>query len=960
LRQRTHIAQKLPKDLESKVESFLKFVIDERKDFVYDLSAIGNMDETPMYFDMPGTSTIDFKGSSWVKNAWDSIKPEMVVKSFKKCGISNAMDGTEDDMLYDELVGGKADSETNLDLSDTTESMLSDYYTDDTWVHNVSNPLLDCCKKGVRCICNLSSCKVPKCAIGFESVLHRKGNTKPGTCCDQYVCQRSEKCASVFCPEQPRKLCPVDSFKLPSTSSNDGCCLLPQECQCHPCPVPQCLANLRARVTNKAQAIPGDCCDSYQCVDDTSVNCSYNEIEYQSNQSWNLDKCTTCTCHEGLTFCKAQNCNATICSWMVIPEGECCPVCKGCMSDSGKLYNNSDIWKENNNCVTCRCDNGQVQCQAEMCSSHCPNPRQIPGRCCPICDESAMSKPLYCPGVKNCTAQCPNGLQSTADNCFLCKCKPEKCFLDCKYGFATNNFGAEICACARPPSLCPSLTSCKKQCTYGYKKSRTGCRKCRCNKCPPFNCTKMCVYGYVINDEGCNICKCRDASHFHNPKLGLPKSDVNSTGRSCLSAEGHHYEDADTWHDGCRLCYCNNGQEMCSLIACPAPRCTNPIIRVGDCCPTCPGTTVMLPNMGKSESCQAANGQYYVEGETWMMDNCTPCICHDSHILCQNQVCPPLLCHYPVKHHNSCCPVCPDSNHDLPNLSKPTPRPCSTENGALFKHLDVWRTGPCQSCTCRYGRIHCFSQMCPITICNKTVLLKGQCCPVCIANDHPGVCLFNGVPYSSSEEWRTENCTECVCSNGESVCIPKPCPQLTCSVMVRPPGQCCPVCFNMSTMTPRDRLPLPTPNLDTGQEKAKDLQIIDGFHIAVAALSVVVFLLLVAVSILIYRFYKQRHSAQWKLRPEEPVKAKRPKSTNLDLQGAMPSFLDHGNAKQYNLGKLVLEKPLVSLESGLVEKTKLTQEGNQNELLNTGLEKERDCYEGDNNFLRSVKLFDDI
>lgn len=72
----------------------------------------------------------------WVKNAWDSIKPEMVVKSFKKCGISNAMDGTEDDMLYDELVGGKADSETNLDLSDTTESMLSDYYTDDTWGSN--------------------------------------------------------------------------------------------------------------------------------------------------------------------------------------------------------------------------------------------------------------------------------------------------------------------------------------------------------------------------------------------------------------------------------------------------------------------------------------------------------------------------------------------------------------------------------------------------------------------------------------------------------------------------------------------------------------------------------------------------------------------------------------------------------------------------------------------------------
>lgn len=140
-------------------------------------------------------------------------------------------------------------------------------------------------------------------------------------------------------------------------------------------------------------------------------------------------------------------------------------------------------------------------------------------------------------------------------------------------------------------------------------------------------------------------------------------------------------------------------------------------------------------------------------------------------------------------------------------------------------------------------------------------------------------------------------------------------------------------------------------------ETPEDLEVIDGYLIAIAIMVVVLVLLLVAVVILIYRLYKQRHSAQWKLRPEEPVKAKRPKSTNLDLQGAMPLFLDHGNAKLYNLDKLV---PLVSLESTLGEKTKLTQEGNQNELLNTGLEKESDCYEGEQNFLKSVKLFDGI
>ena len=38
----------------------------------------------------------------WVKNSWQRVKIETIVKSLKKCGISNALDGTEDDILYEE------------------------------------------------------------------------------------------------------------------------------------------------------------------------------------------------------------------------------------------------------------------------------------------------------------------------------------------------------------------------------------------------------------------------------------------------------------------------------------------------------------------------------------------------------------------------------------------------------------------------------------------------------------------------------------------------------------------------------------------------------------------------------------------------------------------------------------------------------------------------------------------
>jgi hypothetical protein len=48
--------------------------------------------------------------ANWVKEAWDNIDPTMIQRSFKCCGISTEVDGSEDNHIFDfERVSGKRD-----------------------------------------------------------------------------------------------------------------------------------------------------------------------------------------------------------------------------------------------------------------------------------------------------------------------------------------------------------------------------------------------------------------------------------------------------------------------------------------------------------------------------------------------------------------------------------------------------------------------------------------------------------------------------------------------------------------------------------------------------------------------------------------------------------------------------------------------------------------------------------
>ena len=66
--------------------------------------------------------------ASWVLEAWRDLPGEMVARSFKKCGISNSTDGTEDDILWEE---GSVPDEESEDQESEDEDTYDDHLTEE-------------------------------------------------------------------------------------------------------------------------------------------------------------------------------------------------------------------------------------------------------------------------------------------------------------------------------------------------------------------------------------------------------------------------------------------------------------------------------------------------------------------------------------------------------------------------------------------------------------------------------------------------------------------------------------------------------------------------------------------------------------------------------------------------------------------------------------------------------------
>ena len=61
-----------------------------------------------------------------MKNSWQRVKSETIVKSFKQCGISNGLDGSEDYILYEESDESSENSNED-DFSGSDDDFLGFY-----------------------------------------------------------------------------------------------------------------------------------------------------------------------------------------------------------------------------------------------------------------------------------------------------------------------------------------------------------------------------------------------------------------------------------------------------------------------------------------------------------------------------------------------------------------------------------------------------------------------------------------------------------------------------------------------------------------------------------------------------------------------------------------------------------------------------------------------------------------
>ncbi|VFV46615.1 cysteine rich transmembrane bmp regulator 1 [Lynx pardinus] len=528
----------------------------------------------------------------------------------------------------------------------------------------------ECCPLPSRCVCDPAGCLRKVCQPGYLNILVSKASGKPGECCDLYECKPvfSVDCSTVECPSVQQAVCPLDSYETQVRLTADGCCTLPTRCECLSglCGFPVCEVGSTPRIVSRGDGTPGKCCDVFECVNETKPACVFNNVEYNDGDMFRMDNCRFCRCQGGVSICFTAQCGELNCERYYVPEGECCPVCEDPVypfNNPAGCYASGQIRAHGDRWREDDC----TFCQCINGEPHCV---------ATACGQSCMN-PVKVPG--ECCPVCEEPTYITIDppacgelpNCTL----TEK---DCVYGFKLDHNGCRTCQCKNREERCLGLKrGCTLECPFGFLTDAHSCEICQCRprpkKCRPIICDKYCPFGYLKNKHGCDICRCKKCPE-------LPCSKICPLG---FQQDSH----------GCLICKCRDD------------------------------FVVQKPELSTPSICHAPGGEYFVEGETWNIDSCTQCTCHSGRVLCETEVCPPLLCQNPSRTQDSCCPQCTED-------AIPKKAVCHF-SGKAYADEERWDIDSCTHCYCLQGQTLCSTVSCPPLPCVEPINVEGSCCPMC-------------------------------------------------------------------------------------------------------------------------------------------------------------------------------------------------------------------------------------
>ncbi|XP_063753849.1 kielin/chordin-like protein isoform X3 [Eleginops maclovinus] len=232
-----------------------------------------------------------------------------------------------------------------------------------------STPCMTC-----MCVDGVTTCSEVRClspCINFISV--------PGECCP--VC--------ADCLFEGRVYGPGDSFHPADDPCQICTCeVMPDGEQHLKCYRKQCPSLVDCPKSNILFSGPDSCCPV--CAQPLS-NCTSALIGNEVSAT--DDPCFTCQCQDLTWTCLHQNCPPLTCPYneQFNSPDSCCPVCKDCVIEGQNRHvaNGSSWTDSDDDCVTCTCILGYIECSIEECLPEvCLNDQKrvkIPGKCCYEC-----------------------------------------------------------------------------------------------------------------------------------------------------------------------------------------------------------------------------------------------------------------------------------------------------------------------------------------------------------------------------------------------------------------------------------------------------------------------------------------------------------------------------------------------------------------------------------------------